>query len=295
MIHEFAVEPEVAATWEHFRVLWPGIGVGAGRFLVEYPGKWRKRVYELADQLSKPVHAHSIKSKLGDAALRRAKLVGASGRDFDGGDWLSNAIRHQVGERRFRAIVARSNAGNRADVLLASEFDPDSEPWRVITQQAIHRNARAMCAVAEPLLRHSDELALVDRHFNPHLPRYRRPFKAFVRVRPQWKRLEIHTTTNANVLPADYQRLSCFLPRGTMLTVLLWPSFPAVDALHARYILTERGGIGYDWGLDEGQSPDQMTEVRLVEHERYLELRDQHHRAARVFGTPQCLEVGGGD
>lgn len=291
MIHEFAVEPEVVATWEHFRLIWPGIGAGEGRFLVEYPGKWRKRIYELADQLSKPVHAHSIKCKLGDPTLRRSKLVGAMGRDFDGGDWLANAIRQQASERRFRAIVACANPAGHSDVLAAGEFDPDSEPWRVVTQEAIHRNAQEMCAVAAPLLRHSEELVLVDRHFDPCLRRYQNPFKAFVGVRPHWKRLEIHTAPKPDVRPEDYTGLRRFVPRGTTLTMLLWPSLPEGDAMHARYILTERGGISYDWGLDEGRNAAQTTDVRLVAYERHLQLRDQYHRDARVFGTPECVEV----
>lgn len=293
MIHEFAIEPEVAATWEHFRVFWPAIGVGEGRFLVEYPGKWRKRIYTLADQLSSPVRAHSIKCKLGDVALRRSKLVGANGREFNGGNWLANAIQQQAGEKPFRAIVARTNATERSDILAAGEFDPDFEPWHVVTQRAVHRNTREMCAVAVPLLRHSEELVLVDRHFHPRLPRYRNPFEAFVAVRPHWKRLEIHTAPKTDVQLADYRRLGRSVPKGTTLTVLLWPGLPDGDAMHARYILTERGGISYDWGLDEGQNVAQTTEVRLLAHERYLQLRGQFHRGARAFGTPGCEEFDG--
>jgi len=293
MIHEFAVQPEVAATWEQFRVLWPGFGVGEGRFLVEYPGKWRKRVYELADTLSRPVHAHSIKSKLGDPTLRRAKLVGASGREFDGGDWLANAIRQQAGEKPFRAIVARTNSINRPDVLPASDFDTDSEPWHIVRQKAIRRNAEEICAAAAPLLRHSDEVVLVDPYFNLSQAKYKRPFKGFVGMRRQWKRLEIHKSVKASVQGWDCKQLGSFIPQGTTLTVLLWPDFPDSDEMHARYILTERGGIGYDWGLDEGKNPAQTTEVRLVEHERYLQLRKQYNRDSRAFGAPDCIEIKG--
>lgn len=291
MIYEFAVQPEVVATWEQFRVLWPGFGVSEGRFLVEYPGKWRKRVYELAETLNGSVHANSIMSRLADPVLRRAKLVGSSGRDFEGGDWLTNAIRQQSGEKPFRAIVARANSTNRPDVLDAIDFDTDEAPWRVVRQTVIHRNAEEICGVAAPLLQHSDELVLVDRHFNPCQRKYWRPFKKFVNMRRQWKRLEIHTANNPYVQESDYEKLSRFVAQGTALEVVLWPSIPEGDAIHARYILTERGGIGYDWGLDEGKNPDQTTEVRLVEHERYLQLREQYQRDSRTFGTPECIKI----
>ena len=73
MIYEFAVEPEVMATWDYFRVLWDDFGVSRGRFLVEYPGSWRKQVYEMAERLCKPVQANSIRSKI---SQQRHRLVG---------------------------------------------------------------------------------------------------------------------------------------------------------------------------------------------------------------------------
>jgi hypothetical protein len=297
MIHEFAVEPEVMATWEHFRVVWKDIGVGEGRFLVEFPGNWRKRVYELVDTLSKPVHAYSIKSKLGDTVLRRAKFVGASGRGFDGGDWLANAIRQQAGEKPFRAIVVRTNPASRSDVLTSGEFDLDSEPWHVAREKHLHRNTNELVGAARALLRHCRELVLVDPHFDPWEPRYVGPFTAFVGVRSDWQRLEIHRVLPdpflRNLQEANYRRLQESVPERITLSVLFWPRLLDKDTIHARYILTERGGIGYDWGLDEGQNAAQATVVRLVEHESYLRLSEQYHRDARIFGIPERLELKG--
>ncbi len=298
MIHEFAVEPEVMATWEHFRLLWKDFGVGEGRFLAEYPNDWRKRVYELADKCCGPVHANSIKSRLQDQDSRRAKLVGVCGRDFNGGEWLSNAIRHQGNERRFRAIVARSNPLVRPDVLPAAEFDPDSEPWYVGREKPVRRVADELVGAARPLLQHCRELVCVDPHFDPRETRYQRPFEGFAQIQTRWRRLEIHRALpepfRKDVQKSNYRYLLETLPDMTSLTVVFWPRLMDRDTIHARYVLTERGAIGYDWGLDEGQNPAQTTVVRLVEHENYLRLREQYRRDSHWFGEPQVIQIEGG-
>ena len=89
MIHEFAVEPEVMATWQHFQSLWDDFGVGKGRLLVEYPGNWRRRIHELAPKLSAPVKANAISSKI---SAQRHKFIGARGRPYEPERlWLANA------------------------------------------------------------------------------------------------------------------------------------------------------------------------------------------------------------
>lgn len=195
MIHEFAVEPEVMATWSHFRVLWDDFGVSRGRLLVKFPKEWRRRVYDLARELSPPVRANAICSKLSDSAQRLQRLVGPGGRNFPHPtDWQRSAIENQADKRPFRAIVATRNLSNRPDVLVADELERDHELWRVSTQDdACPRIARDLLLRVETLLRCSDELILVDPHFDPLEPRFARPFESFVGVRPAWKRLELHT------------------------------------------------------------------------------------------------------
>ncbi len=48
MIKEVAVEPEVMATWSHFRELWDDLGVSRGRLVAEYPPNWREEVVRVA-------------------------------------------------------------------------------------------------------------------------------------------------------------------------------------------------------------------------------------------------------
>ncbi len=293
MIHEFAVEPEVMATWNHFRVLWDDFGVGQGRFLVEYPGSWRKQVHELADKHSPPVKAHSIRSKLSDESQRRHRLVGASGRSYEAQkSWAENATADHGRDRSFRAVVARHDSPGDPQVVAADDLERDSPYWKVDRQDKnCPRVAHEMWRRVGMLLRHSRELVLVDRYFDASEPRFVRPFEAFAAVRNDWKRIEVHTGRperfQRDIQEAKYRRaLELAVPVGVPLTVCFWPG----ERLHARYVLTERGGLHFDFGLDEGQG---TTLVSLLEHDVFLQLWRDYRPVSRVFGTPEVITVAG--
>src|SRR5215831_18198490 len=67
MIKEFAIQPEVMATWSHFHSLFEDFDVGYGRLICVYPLTWKQKVHELAASLNRDVHAHSIRSKISAA------------------------------------------------------------------------------------------------------------------------------------------------------------------------------------------------------------------------------------
>lgn len=82
------------------------------------------------------------------------------------------------------------------------------------------------------------------------------------------KRLEVHTS-----LPSEYrpetQRANWndwaaeHLPSNWKLKVVHWDRLETGGTLHARYILTDIGGIDYNWGTDE--DPQEKTQVSLLD------------------------------
>ncbi len=297
MIHEFAVEPEVMATWGHFRVLWDDFGASQGRFLVEYPGNWRKRVYELAGQLSAPVKANAICSRLSDPGQRH-RLVGPGGRTFDPQreGWIENALADHSSRGSFRAIVAHRGVEGRSDVIAAEDLERDARPWKVERQdKACPRCAREMYQRVGSLLCHSRELVLVDPHFDPSEPRFAQPFQAFVDCRRDWRRLELHTSRpnpfSLEVQEGKYRRrLEEAVPAGVSLTVCFWRELPNGERMHPRFVMTERGGVHFDYGLDEGPG---TTLVSLLDHDAFLGFWRDYRAESRVFGTPEVVTVTG--
>jgi hypothetical protein len=49
MIKEFAVQPEVMASWQYFRLLWEDLGVAKGTLISRFPKTWNKQVCELSN------------------------------------------------------------------------------------------------------------------------------------------------------------------------------------------------------------------------------------------------------
>ena len=164
-------------------------------------------------------------------------------------------------------------------------------------QTQCSRVAAEMRQRVERLLAHSEELVLVDHFFDPREPRFVRPFEAFVGVRPNWKRLEIHTALPdpfwRESQQASYDRLQDAVPSGTALKVCFWPGLPQGEQLHPRFVLTERGGVQFDYGLDEGRSQADTPLVTLLEHEVFLSLREDYCAHSRKFGEPREVVVPG--
>jgi hypothetical protein len=155
-----------------------------------------------------------------------------------------------------------------------------------------------MLDCVERLLAHSDELVLVDRNFDPRKPRFAKPFEAFTSVRPGWRRLELHTALpsgfDADRQEAAYRRaLELAVPERTTLTVCFWPGLEGGERLHPRFVLTDRGGVQFDYGLDEGESQADTTLVTLLEHEVFLGLWADYRPGAKKFGQARTVQAVG--
>lgn len=201
-------------------------------------------------------------------------------------------LRQQQGNRPYRAVVLRENCGGAPNCLAAGDFERDAAPWKVERQSQCPRIAHQMAGRVERLLVHSNELVLVDRHFDPREPRWQRPFAAFVALRRHWKRLELHTALpapfNLEVQAHNYRQLQLMVPEGVNLQVVLWPEIP-----HPRFLLTERGGVNFEWGLDEGHDGTNTTLVTLLEQEVFLGVRADYCARSRKFGEPREITVQG--
>jgi hypothetical protein len=304
MIKEIAIEPEVMATWQHFRELWEDCGVSRGRLLSEFPSGWRELVCQRAYQISS-AKAASIAARLkpspGQVAVK--KWISTT-RPYDKGkDWLTNAEKHEP-TQAFGAIVAKSNPRENRRVLVAGDFSKDQAPWLVLTQREISRTAQDLIRSAKLLLEVSEELVLVDRNFDVAEDRFRDPFAALVGSRTSgksWKRCELHLAhpmeRNGNLDKAVLRNriyhlnyyLPALIPNGTTLNVFFWIRKPGGKRLHPRFILTEIGGLQLDYGLDEGDSPGDTMIVSLMAEPVWASARNDYCAASQSFDiTPDC-------
>jgi len=266
MINEFAVEPKVMSTWTDFKSIYDRFGIEHGRLISKYPKKWKRFVFEESEGRG-DIERKKIEEKL---AQIDSKLFDQS-RPYDGTQtWLQNAesIHHSY---PFRAIVATQNPRHMYYVLLLDQLDEGCILWHVAREKRIPRTAAALAASTKAIISQSQEILFVDPHFAPEVERYRATLKEFLRiihnVCASPIRIEYHLmqkSTYSFFSSECKRKLPSLLSRGTGVRFVRWKEKPNGDKLHARYLLTEKVGLRFETGLDEGEL-GQTTDVTLLD------------------------------
>ena len=283
MIHEYALEPELVATWTDrstCRYFKENFGLGQGRLVSRYPKRWSRLVRDAFrgnnDLAQKRLEELLV--CLSERMVRRSNIQW----DADSTSWLENAEREH--ERRpFHAILALTDPNNHSHVLTESKMDKDSATrWTVRRGCSVARNAAEMADAVAPLLRCSSEVIFVDPYFGPERPRYRRPFRAFleqmVSQRPgeMPKRIEVHTGVEDTGTEEFFRgecesRLRQCVPEEVRVIVRRLRQKQDGERLHNRYILTNLGGVAFGIGLDDGNEGE-TDDITLMDRDQY-ELR----------------------
>ena len=278
MIAECAVDPEVFATWRHFQSLHEDFGVSRGRLIAKFPKKWMREVSERSRELvlagiNTEIQAAKIEERLKSERFKR-KLKSPGGREYDAGrSWLDNATNTT---HPFDLIVA-SGGGVVGNKVGADELLKDEHPFHRTNQCQVRRCKEDLIGAAESLLKGSTDVIIVDPNFRADEPRFVESLKYLVdcldvQGRPP-KRLEVHTCRTRKPGEAFHRgphasqwktHFVPALPAGWQVTICYWDRLPSGGKPHARFLLTDSGGIYFDHGIDEG---DGETLVTLLEDE----------------------------
>ena len=140
---------------------------------------------------------------------------------------------------------------------------------------------------------------LVDPNFDASEPRFRDPLIAFLSVRPggkPWRRCELHVyrpqddKVLENRIYHSNRQLAEVVPTGTTLRLHFWAGKSGGEKLHPRFLLTELGGIQFDYGLDAGGGPTDTTIVTLMDQELWQTVRADYTVPSPSFViTPDCI------
>lgn len=296
MIHEYALEPELVATWGNRQVgryFVEKFGLGQPRMVSRYPKRWKGLVWD-AFRSNNDVEKKRIEELL---ARLSERIVQRRGYIWEPRSrWLDNA-HTEHGRIPFRAILAKENPTDHGGTLVAERLDDSTPLWRVPRAVTVARSAVEMADAVAAMLRIAQTVVFVDPHFGPERARYRRPLEAFLRIlldgRPVGlpSRLEFHTSLDDTGTRAFFQdecqrQLPRCIPKGLSLTILRLRQRPGGERLHDRYILTDVGGVKIDGGLDDG-SEGESDDVMLMDRAQY-ELRwAQHASNSMAFQSPE--------
>jgi hypothetical protein len=295
MIFEYALEPELVATWSNrsdYRYFMDKFGIGTARVVSKFPENWVNQVQEHAKP-QKALDGTRMVELL--KRLQSAMVSRSAGAWNESKTWLGNAI-DEHDRRNFYAILARSKPQGNAPILSREDLEEGFSEKE--DRKRIPRTKEAICAEASPLLSISKKIHLIDKHFRVNDPRHRwmGPMAGFISAafdnRPNDQvRLEIHCCGSdenpKRPSPQEFkneciQGLSRLIPKGRSLQVKTWKRKPGGDDMHDRFILTNIGGIQFSVGLDTGDSGT-TTEVHIISRKEYDLLWGQYTSLSPEF------------
>ena len=304
MIYEYAIEPELAASWHDpraARFFLAQMGLGTPRVACEFPkSTWKATVMAaLSNLIADPVGVQNARKRL-DALLRH---IGESGTARDAllsekETWLEGA-RRENGKRAFRGILVRNAPYTSSTVLEADTFEPTCAAWAV-DGTPVARNKLALVKRLEPLLLFSTEVRLVDPFFDAKKERFREPtihLLGLVQQRPGTTplRVEIHTTVESEGndlrLAEAHEKAKSAVAEltgfvGARLTVVLfiWTEIANGEKLHNRFVLTPHGGVVVPHGLDQAHpNAKQTDDVTVLPRAQFMARWSQYAESTTAF------------
>lgn len=298
MLREYAVDPVMMASWERCKFLTSHFGIAEGRLFSRYPYHWQRLVVEAMtnaerDGSLRPVDRTRIVEKLRNIGSRMADR---SGGWTEENSWIQNAL-NEHGFNPFWAIMSDNNPAQNERVIAYNETDDDEHPlWRMEHQQVTRKTAKEFAKAVAPLIRFSRRVVFVDPYFDPRNGRILNTVRIVLCTclrsgKPS--EVEFHTICregkdNLKIVP-DFQRkcegiLPSIIPKGIRLRVIRWQIRRGEDGFHNRYILTDRGGIQFPWGIEE-LDEDRTDDLTLMAEQTY------HYRWNQFCGDTRSFDL----
>lgn len=289
MFCEYAVEPRaIGSNWQTFLYLIEKFGFDRGRLIAQFSREWFDEVLREA-ALLRPADKLRMIEKLNEA--KRTKVVKCS-RPYnrDAGDWLYNALKQQA-VSPFHAIIATQNPNASQDVVQVQDVDEQHPLMAVPHDFPVNRDAASLADAMALMLRSSKIALFVDAYYDPFNARYqntmRECFKILYAANPR-AICEIHHLDLPRSPPIEAierearAKFQGVIPRGMTVTIYRWRKKNGGADFHARYLLTDKGGMRIDAGLS-AEGADQQTDIALMNFDLAQQRRSELGRDAKVF------------
>lgn len=278
MIHAFALQPELVATWgrrSEYRFIHDKFGIGTPRAMLELPSftKWKRAVYRAANDLDLSqedlLRLAELFRVFSEHKCRRADAV------YDGVlTWLENGER-EYDRRPFAGILAIENPRAHEAVLLGDDLKMTDARWARSPGATAHRTPEGLATALTAMLVNCRVLHLVDPHFGPENARHRRVLEALMEVlatngaSPELVRVHCLAKSTLDFFEGEAARMASRLPQGITVEFRRWKQRAGGDRLHNRYVLTDLGGVSLGVGLDAG-ADGETDDLLLLPHEQYV-------------------------
>lgn len=326
MICEFALEPELVATWhdrKEFLFFDEKFGLRTGRIVSAYPKKWITQVWR-AFQDSPDAQNQNAQRNL-DALLRdlTQNMVKRRSTFTEIPQWLDRAETEHA-ERPFHAIVARENPRANGHVIPAKGLIAEGHPrWVVPDHPPVARSAVELVTAVSPILRSCRHIVFIDPYFDPTKQRFMEPMTAFLqeiwtnRYGAENPRVELHTGIDrffrqheqgqnrnsdeerrvcANLVFEMKRRLARIIPTDKGVHLRIWKQREHGQKLHNRYILSEFCGVAFGTGLDQNDNQENIEtdDLHMMDAAKFAIRRQEYLGNPPLFDqvTPSFEIIG---
>lgn len=276
MLYEYAVEPQaLGMNWQTLRYIVEKFGFDRGRLISDFPKHWIRYVYESANGMTEMQKAR-VTEVLNSAKQRNAIIRFGRTYNPELGNWMTNALTEH---RRlaFHAILAAAPQEGQDYVLCVDELHENSPLMGVPTDFSIARDIESITKVCEGFLRIGSRVVFVDAFFDPFNTRQKHLYSRclnIIRNANGQASCEIHyrydedglreSFTNETLEDHAESLFGDIIPEGMTITIFCWKEKDGGEDFHARYLLTEKGGIRVDAGF-EPVGGHQHTDVTLMD------------------------------
>ncbi len=305
----FGIEPCAFETVKELRLLLQAHGPYTGKYILEYPSStsWRRQVLEhfshVGDVERERLKSILIRAKEERIAIEIQKLGWA-----DSKDWIHNAIQIWSRQGNYKKIYVSDiryhdlidTEGVKIDRLLINSMDP---PPLTASDAEIEAKADDYWDVCSLLCKISHVIHVVDPYFDPLKASRRNIFRLFLNnffEIPHLQELNFWVRKNA-VCNADgtvdLAKIERFINdiarnrwRNKSLNFNLIQDEDSVDKIHARYLLTNKGGIKVDQGFQELPN-NRKNLISTVAPEQYKRLYELFSKKAFAFRVVNSIRL----
>ena len=308
VFHEIAVEPTVIRTWRDFQCIWRLAGFGKGRLIANFPKKgrdlsekdqgWAWRVLESvkANDIGK---AKRVQERLiADAKFKMLRSARVYDHDTD---WVSNArIEHRRSPFSAMIVDGEIKCGHECGI---DDLEDDHSPVCLRDDQhmaVLPKHPKEFADALLPMLSCARELRFIDAYYLKatesvasarfsvkHAKVVGEIARRMNELNRVPKTVEFHMVgigdDSSGLLSLFANGMEAYLPTTWKATAYLWKEKLGGRSFHARYVLTDVGGVGSDYGLDQGNSPGDQTDLYLLTELRLAQLVDDFAVSGGAF------------
>lgn len=282
MIYEYALDPEVVATWSdprEYALFREGFSRDSGRVGSIFPRKWSRAVIKAFHSLPRDKRTEQAEARLmGLLSDFEHRMIERDSACPALESWLDKAeCEHR--KRPFHGILSRQSSTSG----VAEVFTPDAlasgqwpESWRLPSILPTRRTATELTEAVRPLLTKFRNIVLIDPWFTVDCNsdgRYIDTLQAM--LTEIWSEdrccadpiVELITAENSSrsgrggpgLMSMFHRELPKVIPAGHELKVTILKERDSGERIHNRYILTELVGVSFGIGLDRAREDDPIA------------------------------------